>query len=186
MSDSAIPQVLASATRFPELVAERVTLRGIEDPDLPRLYALFSDPEAMRWWSHAAWTDMARAQQYLADIRSGFASRTLLQWGVVGTDAPERLIGTVTLFAYMLDRHEWGRGLAREAVGRAIDWAIDDLGLHRIEADADPANARSNGLLERLGFVREGHLRERWWVHGQWADSYYYGLIAGDRIAARS
>jgi RimJ/RimL family protein N-acetyltransferase len=44
---------------------------------------------------------------------------------------------------------------------RAIDFAFEDLGLHRLEADTHPDNAASLRSLERLGFRREGLLRER-------------------------
>jgi RimJ/RimL family protein N-acetyltransferase len=57
--------------------------------------------------------------------------------------------------------------------------------LHRVEADTDPRNAASLALLERLGFVREGILRERWIVGGEVADSVLLGLLAADWRAAR-
>jgi RimJ/RimL family protein N-acetyltransferase len=47
-----------------------------------------------------------------------------------------------------------------------------------VEADIDPDNGPSVALVERLGFVREGHLRERWWPYGQPLDSLIYGLLA--------
>ena len=40
--------------------------------------------------------------------------------------------------------------------------------------------------LERLGFAREGHLRERWIVGGEVCDSWIYGLLARDWRAARA
>ena len=55
------------------------------------------------------------------------------------------------------------------------------LRLNRIEADIDPRNVASAGLLERLGFVREGVLRERWIVGDEASDSALYGLLASDR-----
>jgi ribosomal-protein-alanine N-acetyltransferase len=62
---------------------------------------------------------------------------------------------------YILGREHWGRGFAGEAQRRAIDFAFEDLGLHRLEADTHPDNAASLRSLERLGFRREGLLRER-------------------------
>ena len=55
------------------------------------------------------------------------------------------------------------------------------IGLNRLEADIDPRNVASAGLLERLGFVREGLLRERWIVGDEVSDSALYGLLASDR-----
>ena len=58
-----------------------------------------------------------------------------------------------------------------------LDYAFNGLSFHRIEADVDPRNQRSIRSLERCGFVREGHLRERWHVEGEIADAYFYGLL---------
>ena len=74
-----------------------------------------------------------------------------------------------------------GRGLARVAVARAIDWGIAHLGLHRIEADIDPENDASRRLLHALGFRTEGRMRERWIVGGNVADSEVLGLLASER-----
>jgi RimJ/RimL family protein N-acetyltransferase len=49
--------------------------------------------------------------------------------------------------------------------------------LRRLEADVDPRNAGSIRTLERLGFQREGFLRERWHVNGEIQDAIFYGLL---------
>ena len=59
-----------------------------------------------------------------------------------------------------------------------LDHAFDTLGLRRIEADIDPRNTSSCKLVERMGFVREGLLRDRWCVAGEVSDSALYGLLA--------
>jgi ribosomal-protein-alanine N-acetyltransferase len=41
----------------------------------------------------------------------------------------------------------------------------------------DPRNAASVRTLERLGFQREGYLRERWQVNGEIQDAFFYGLL---------
>ena len=64
-----------------------------------------------------------------------------------------------------------------EALVRFVGYAFDDLGLHRLEADIDPDNAASARSLRRLGFVREGLLRERWIVNDTISDSEMYGLL---------
>ena len=61
----------------------------------------------------------------------------------------------------------WGHGYATEMLRTAIGFAFDSVGLSRLEADIDPRNAASCRLVERVGFVREGLLRERWRVAGE-------------------
>ena len=171
--------------RLPTLVAPRVELRWLEDGDAPALFALFSDPEVMRYWSWLPFTDRVQAQRLLEDIRGHFRARTLFQWGIVHDG---HLIGTTTLFhldhanrhaeiGFALARAHWGRGLASEAVSTLVGFAFETLGLHRLEAGADPRNDGSIRLLERQGFRREGYLRERYHVGDEVQDDVLFGLL---------
>ena len=78
---------------------------------------------------------------------------------------------------YGLAEAAWGQGFAAEAVGALPRHGFDALDLDRVEADIDPRNTASARLLERLGFTREGLLRERWIVDGEVSDSAIYGLL---------
>ena len=82
---------------------------------------------------------------------------------------------------FSLRRKYWRGGYMREAASAVIDHAFGTLRLNRLEADIDPRNVASAGLLERLGFAREGLLRERWIVGDEVSDSALYGLLASDR-----
>jgi RimJ/RimL family protein N-acetyltransferase len=64
-----------------------------------------------------------------------------------------------------------------EALMAVLKYAFEVLELHRIEADVDPRNTESIKTVERLGFQREGYLRERWQVNGEIQDAYFYGLL---------
>ena len=124
---------------------------------------------------------------------SGLDDRALFQWAVA-LPADDRLVGTVTLvdwdrtnrraeIGFILHPSHQGRGLASDAVRTALEWAFGPMGLHRVEADVEPANVASLRLLERLGFRREGLSRERWWTRGRWTDSVMPGLLADDLVA---
>ncbi|WP_245688487.1 GNAT family N-acetyltransferase [Vibrio sonorensis] len=54
------------------------------------------------------------------------------------------------------------------------------MNLRRIEAEIDSDNVLSGKALERLGFVKEGLLRQRWEINGHVSDSVLYGLLAED------
>src|SRR5690606_21454494 len=116
----------------------------------------------------------------------------MLCWVIAECDS-DRLFGSTTLFAinreqgraeigYALRASHWGRGYAQEALRMVLGHAFDTLGLRRIEADIDPRNAESCKLVERMGFVREGLLRDRWCVACEISDSAIYGLLASDRL----
>lgn len=174
--------------------APRVALTQLQNSDADTIFMIYSDPEAMRYWSTVAMTDRAEAEALIESIHRLFAERSLLQWGVVRrSDA--RLIGTVTLasldarnmradLGFMLSRDCWGQGYMREALVALLNYAFDKLGLKRLEADVDPLNAASLGLLQRLGFQREGLLRERWRVGDGIQDSVILGLLSREWRAA--
>lgn len=179
--------MMIDSETLPTIDANRVSLRWLNGEDAPGLFSIFSDPEVMRYWSSPPLADIEGARKLLAHIHEGFRQRTLFQWGVARrTD--DRIIGTCTLFhldtdnrraelGYALGREHWGMGYMQEALGALLGFSFDELNLHRMEADVDPENLSSIKTLERLGFQREGYLRERWLVGGGIQDSLFYGLL---------
>ncbi len=171
---------------LPTLDAGRVRLRWLTDADVPALFAIFGDPEVTRYWGFAVLPDLAAAAALLADIHREFRAGTLFQWGVEATDGP--LVGTCTLarldsanrraeLGFALGRAFWGRGYMAAVLPAVLEFAFGQLGLHRVFADTDPRNAPSIRALERLGFLREGVLREHYLVQGEPQDAVVYGLL---------
>ena len=168
--------------------APRVRLRPTRPADAGDLFAVYSDAETMRYWSHEPFTAADEAAAALAGIARSFAARTSLEWAIADA-ATDALVGTVTLYGwdrahrraeigFLLGRAHWGRGLASEAVRAALAFGFSEMDLHRVEADVDPENAASLALLARLGFREEGRLAERWFTYGAWRDSVVLGLLA--------
>ena len=181
---------LAALSVVPRLDGARLALRAPDERDVDRLYALFSDPAVMRYWSRPPMTERAEAEALLARWLDGFATREALTWIIASPEA-DAAIGTCTLFrfeprhrraeiGYSLRSELWGRGLAREALTLLFEWAFPALGLHRIEADVDPRNDGSRRLLLRLGFRSEGLLRERYFVGDEVSDTELFGLLASE------
>ncbi len=71
-----------------------------------------------------------------------------------------------------------GGGRMTEAVALAVGWSFDRLGLHRLEANIQPANAPSRALVERLGFRYEGHSPRMLLIAGVWRDHDRYAVTA--------
>jgi ribosomal-protein-alanine N-acetyltransferase len=172
------------------LPAQRVTLRFLTAADAPAIYGIFSDRDVMRFWSRAPMVDPQEANAHVQDVCAGYRIGDALQLGI-GRNSDGALIGTCTLFhfhwgsrraelGYALARAAWGQGLMHEALNALVTYAFGRLDLNRIEADIDPRNAASARSLERLGFRKEGHLRERWRVDGEVSDSDLYGLLRID------
>ena len=81
---------------------------------------------------------------------------------------------------YCFDDAAWGHGYATEAARALLHWAFATLDLNRVQAEADTRNAASARVLDKLGFVREGTLREDCVVNGEVSDSWVYGLLKRD------
>ena len=173
--------------RLPRLSGERVELRHLTEADAPALLAVFGDPEVMRFWSSPPLAGLGAARSLIAEIDALFHRRELFQWGVCMRGGHE-VLGTCTLYhveadhrradiGFALGRASWGQGLASDAVATLIGFAFEALGLHRLEADADPENVRSLRVMERQGFRREGYLRERWHHMGEVRDGVLMGLL---------
>jgi ribosomal-protein-alanine N-acetyltransferase len=176
--------------RLPTINTARLSLRWISAKDVDDFYGIYSNPEVMRYWSTPPLPDRSAASKLISEIHEGFERRELLKWGIA-LRSEDTLIGSVTLFhldfthrraeiGYALGRPYWGKGYMQETLRAVISYAFEVLNLHRIEADVDPRNAASIRTVERLGFQREGYLRERWQVNGEIQDALFYGLIRPD------
>jgi [ribosomal protein S5]-alanine N-acetyltransferase len=77
-----------------------------------------------------------------------------------------------------------GRGLMAAGVGAVVAVGFGPLGLHRLEANIQPDNARSIALVRRLGFRREGFSPHYLMVDGQWRDHERWAVLAEDWPAA--
>jgi len=173
---------------LPTITAERVCLRWISESDIDDLFKVFSHPQVMRYWSTPPLADRKAAEELYREIHEGNANKSMMKWGLA-LRSNNQLIGTATLFhleldngraelGYALGREEWGKGYMHEALQALLGYAFKEMKLRRLEADVDPRNTPSIKTLERLGFQREGYLRERWHVAGEIQDALFYGLLA--------
>jgi len=162
-------------------------MRWASEDDVDALYEVFSDPRVMRYWSSGPLPNREAAAAMQRDIAEGNRQDTMWKWGLALRET-NKLIGTVTLFhlnlsngraeiGYAMGSAYWGNGYMNEALTALIIHAFDVLNLRRLEADVDPRNTPSVRTLERLGFQREGLLRERWHVGGELQDAFFYGLL---------
>ena len=172
------------------LQTERLLLRPLAQTDVDELFAMYSDTVAMRYWSCCPWTTMLQAEEFVEDALQTYSDGTQIRLGLVLL-GDNRLAGQCSMYGfdsqnrraeigYMLSRDAWGKGYMTEAMTSFIDYAFAELNLNRLEADIDPRNTRSEKLLQRLAFLKEGHFRERWIVEGEVCNSDMYGLLKSD------
>ena len=66
------------------------------------------------------------------------------------------------------------KGYATEALKAIVDYLFGTLDKHRIIASVDPRNTASIQLIERLGFRKEAHFKESYYLRGDWVDDIIY------------
>lgn len=102
------------------------------------------------------------------------------------------LIGTINLFqviryslqsafiGYFLDKKHNGKGYTTEAVKILVNYAFNELKLHRIEAGVMPHNIGSIRVLEKAGFHKEGIAVKNVKINGKWEDHQVLAIINPD------
>lgn len=166
-----------------------VALRDFSQADLDQMAQIVADPRVTDWLSFDP-RDRPAAQRMLTGAITAAEQdpRTEYYLGVV---LPEddtvlgfaRLAVTTSTSAklgYAIHADRWGHGYATAAARVLVDHGFTKLGLHRITAAAGPDNAASHAVLTRIGFSREGRLRDHVHTHGAWRDSILYSLLATD------
>lgn len=166
------------------LKTDRLILRRYRKEDLQDLYAYLSDEAVVKYEPYDPMT---------ADETARELERRICDDEMIAVELKEnrRLIGNVYLgkrdfnsleIGYVFNKQYWGQGYAAESCTALIEKAFAE-GVHRIYAECDPCNASSWRLLERLGFVREAHLRKNVYFRKDdsgnpiWKDTFVYSLL---------
>lgn len=113
----------------------------------------------------------------------------MFRFWIFEKDNPEQIIGTVSFHGispdiysccsvgYKIAPEYWRKGYAYEAINASIEMIAKEIGIRRFEALVLPDNTPSIKLLEKLGFEKEGVLKEKIFIQGQWRDHIMYGLL---------
>lgn len=171
---------------FPTLTTPRFVCRPLQDGDDEAFWPAFSDPDLMRYWSRAPFTEKETFSAYLFD--TGWGGRTWVAEPKEGGAPVFRMVASspaeeVAEIGYIMVPGNTGKGIARECVAALLTHLFEAEGFHRVFADVDPRNVPSCRLLEKLGFTREAHLRQAMKTHIGWCDTALWGLLADEWIA---
>ena len=182
----------SSPEQTPALRSARLTLHLPTDSerDAALMLAVLNDADFIAQVRDAGVRDLATAREAvrrgplayraanglgLCRVVEAASGRDIGQAGLVTRDylpAPD--------LGYALLPEARGKGYATEAATALIDAAFTHHDLHRIEAQMDARNSASAQLCERLGMQREAHLRQNWWMKGEWTSTLVYGVLASE------
>jgi ribosomal-protein-serine acetyltransferase len=175
-------------------IADDSYLRLLEEADARGLHELIETNRThlAPWLPWAAGQTFEDTLDFIRGARSqareneGFQAAIVTEKGIVG------VIGYVsvdwgnrsTRVGYWLDEEQQGRGTMTAAVRLLVDHALTVWRLNRVEIIVATGNRRSRAIPERLGFRKEGTLRQLQLVGGRYLDCVSYSMLAADRRAA--
>ncbi|MEO8293596.1 MAG: GNAT family N-acetyltransferase [Actinomycetota bacterium] len=154
--------------------------------DANDLLHAFADPEIRRW--HMRELDTEReALDWMMSWTERWTAETDAGWAVADRETDE-LRGQVALRFVNLEfgyghvtywtRPEFrGSGIAASAADAVGRWALEDLGLHRLEIHHSTANASSCRVAEKAGFEFEGVMRSALLHEDGWHDMHVHARI---------
>ncbi|SMY07956.1 GNAT family N-acetyltransferase [Flavimaricola marinus] len=160
------------------LKTPRLTLRAPAASDLDDLFTIYSNPDAMRYWSCAPYASASAFQAYL-DRMLVSAATPPVTYFVLEKDG--KAIGTAGHYqenevGFILHPDFWRQGLVSEAMGAIIPYLWSVLDVEALTADVDPRNDASTGLLKSLGFQVSGTAENTYCIEGVWSHSVYLTL----------
>ena len=180
---------------LPALTGAMITLRELELRDAPSLLAMLSTEEVARFISPPP-TTVEGFERFIRWAQEQRRKGEYVCFAVVphGTSVAIGLFQVRRLdlrfdtaeWGFALGSAYWGTGIFVEGARLTVDFAIETLGAHRLEARAAVANGRGNGALRKLGAVREGILRRSFQRDGRYLDQVMWAILDSDWIAAKS
>lgn len=176
---------------FTRALGEGIELRLLEERDAEELFCTVDRNRArLRPWLN--WVDRTVSAEdcrgFIRLAREQFAAREAMHVGIweggqlIGGSGHHRIDWTSrnTSIGYWLDSAAEGRGVVTRTCAVLLDYLFGELGLHRVEIRCATANTRSCAVPERLGFTREGILRQAEWAGDRYNDLVVWSILADE------
>ncbi len=167
-------------------VGDRTYLRAVTHADAEEYVAASVASRDL----HHPWTNPARN----ADQFAAYVDRIDADPAKIGllfcTRDDDRIAGALNIsnivygafrcgaLGYSVFAHAAGQGLMGDALDTVVRYAFGSLGLHRLEANVQPGNARSIALVERHGFRLEGLSPDFLFIDGAWRDHERWAITS--------
>lgn len=163
--------------RLERIETARLVLRRAGMDDLPAVHAMLSDRAAMRYWATPPHEELEESRIWLQSMVE--ADPAISDDFLVERDG--EVIGKMGCWrtptmGFLLRSDCQRQGYGGEAMDAFLAY-IATRGFTQLDADADPRNAASIGLMESRGFRETGRAERTWLIAGEWCDSVYFELV---------
>jgi len=174
---------------FPIIKTRRLLLREINDEDATAIWEMRNNKRIAEFIARPENQTIEEAKALIERVKNNFANKDGIGWSTVLRDG-KNTIGTCGLnriehqnlraeLGGEMSTQYWGKGIALEAVTAIVDFGINQLGLHSIEARVWPTNRGAIYILEQLGFQKEAHLKDALYFKDRFMDIAFYSFVAG-------
>lgn len=176
---------------FTPIRSERLLIRPFQPDDAVSLAERRNDPEVACYQDWSLPYPMELSEKIVSELVAMDGPENDEWWMAVvcGIDTGE-VFGDLALrlgqeartaeVGYTFATKHWGKGYAVEAVEALVDYLFDDLGVTRVFGMLHPDNPASAMVLERTGFLFEGHTKSSFWEGDEVSDDWIYGLTRHD------
>ncbi len=172
---------------FPTLETDRLILRELTKEDAEGIFACFSNEGVTRYYGLETFEKIEQAEKIVDFFSKSYSEKRGIRWGIE-RKGTKGIIGTIGFntwlpkhkraeIGYEIHPNYWRNGYTLEAVLKVISHGFDKLDLTRIGAVVFIENKASNNLLEKVGFQKEGVLRDYMYQNGKAYDTYVYSLL---------
>ena len=180
-------------TPFPTLYTDRLILRRISLDDASDFFAIRSNKEVMSAIDKTPFETFSEIESFIQLIEDGINHNTGIAWAICLKE-DNRMIGHFGFHRidFLNHRAEIGYallpqfqklGIANEGIKAILECGFMQLGFHSIEADVNPINNASMGLLLKNGFVKEAHFKENYLFNTVFLDSAIYSLLKKEYLS---
>lgn len=161
------------------LEGEQVELRTTEEEDLEDLRDIVNHYDVRRFLGYREPLNMEDEENWLENLE-GIALTICVDGEAIGNIALEEKEPNVGEIGIMIDPEHHGNGYGTEATKLLMEHAFKQMNYHRVMARVVDINEKSRSLWEKLGYEKEGELREHAFVDGEFRDMEYYGLLRSE------
>jgi RimJ/RimL family protein N-acetyltransferase len=170
------------------LEGERIYFRLIEREDLPQRVKWINDPAIQHTLNYDYPTSLARTQKWFDTVlmdssRRDFSVLTLADdtyIGFCGLINIEELVKKAEMYAVIGDREYWGAGYGTEIYRVLMNYGFNEIGLNKIYGYQLVHNEAAHRVVEKLGWKRDGLLRQDIYSHGRIRDRYIVSILRRD------
>jgi RimJ/RimL family protein N-acetyltransferase len=172
---------------FIPIRTERLLIRPFRPDDTTGLAGRRNDPVVARYQDWQIPYSMEQAEKAVSEVVAMDGPKNERWWmAVVADPDTDEVLGDLAVHlswagrtaevGYTFAKEKWGRGYATEALAAMVDYLFDNLGVTRVFGMLHPDNPSSAMVLERAGFLFEGHTRLSFWLGDEVSDDWIYGL----------